>query len=139
MERASDILKNHGLKKTTIRIKVIEMLEKMPYAVSQPELETQLFEDADRVTIYRTLKSLEEKGVVHKIIDLAGLSKYALCKDNCDDHKHQDEHLHFHCDVCGNIYCLNIVGFPSYKLPTGYTIKQMHLSAEGVCVSCSKG
>jgi Fur family ferric uptake transcriptional regulator len=70
---------------------------------------------------------------------MAGLSKYALCKDACTDHQHNDEHLHFHCEVCGNIFCLNIPGLPDYNLPKGYSIKQMHISAEGICVSCSKG
>ncbi|MEX1189735.1 MAG: transcriptional repressor [Bacteroidia bacterium] len=137
MQQASSILKSHGLKKTGIRVKVIEMLNKMPYAVSQPELENKLSDDADRVTIYRTLKSLEEKGVVHKIIDMAGLSKYALCKDDCNDHQHQDEHLHFHCIECGNIYCLNISSLPQYSLPKGYTVNQMHLSAQGICKACT--
>jgi Fur family ferric uptake transcriptional regulator len=139
MESAIKVLQDHGLRKTNIRVKVIDLLSSTGHAVSQPDLEHQLESEADRVTIYRTLKSLEEKGVVHKILDMAGLSKYALCKDECTDHQHKDEHLHFHCQVCGNIFCLNIPGLPDYKLPEGYSIKQMHLSAEGVCVSCSKG
>jgi Fur family ferric uptake transcriptional regulator len=137
MESATKVLQDHGLRKTSIRIKVIDLLSSAGHAVSQPDLEQQLESEADRVTIYRTLKSLEEKGVVHKVLDMAGLSKYALCKDECTDHQHNDEHLHFHCQVCGNIFCLNIPGLPEYNLPKGYAVKQMHLSAEGVCKACS--
>lgn len=137
MESATRVLRDHGLRKTSIRIKVIELLSLANHAVSQPDLEQQLESEADRVTIYRTLKSLEEKGVVHRVLDMAGLSKYALCKDECTDHQHNDEHLHFHCQLCGNIFCLNIPGLPEYSLPKGYTVKQIHLSAEGVCKVCS--
>lgn len=136
MKRASEILKIHGLKKTTIRIKVIEMLETMPHAVSQSEIEAQLFEEADRVTIYRTLNSLEDKGVVHKIIDREGLSRFALCSSNCTEHKHNDEHLHFQCTECSRLFCLSIPAAPILELPKGFTMSRLRLLADGVCREC---
>lgn len=135
---AESVLNSHGLRKTGIRMKVIERLQGSEFAMSQPELEQEFQNEADRVTIYRTLYSLEEKGVIHRIIDLSGVSRYAICVDACDSHHHQDEHLHFHCLKCGNVYCLNVPALPTYSLPKGYDIQSTRLSAEGTCASCSQ-
>lgn len=137
MLNAIKVLKEHGLRKTTIRIKVVSILADSDHAVSQPELESKLSSEADRVTLYRTMKSLEEKGVVHKIIDMTGISKYALCKAECTIHQHNDEHLHFHCSNCGNVYCLNIPGLPDYQLPAGYAVNELKLNAIGICFNCN--
>ena len=137
MGRSAEILQSHGLKKTGIRIKVIEMLDKMPYAVSQPELESHLSDEADRVTIYRTLNTLEEKGIVHKVIDREGLSRFAMCSSGCSEHKHHDEHLHFQCTSCSNIYCLSIPVEAQFNLPQGFEIHQMRIYVDGICKTCN--
>ena len=119
-------------------MKIIDRLQESEFAMSQPDLEQEFQKEADRVTIYRTLYSLEEKGVIHRIIDLTGVSRYAICEDSCDSQHHADEHLHFHCLNCGNVYCLQVPALPSYSLPRGYKIESTRLSAEGTCASCSQ-
>ena len=54
----------------------------------------------DRVTLYRTIKQFEEKGLIHEVIDTKGQAKYALCVTECTTHEHHDDHLHFHCSQC---------------------------------------
>ena len=39
------------------------------------------FPRADRITIYRTLKTFEEKGIVHGIEEGTTEVKYALCQE----------------------------------------------------------
>jgi Fur family ferric uptake transcriptional regulator len=134
---ATAVLDAHGLRKTDIRLKVVDRLRASQVAMSQPDLELEFQHETDRVTIYRTLHTLEEKGVIHRIIDLAGVSRYALCDETCDSHQHTDEHMHFHCLQCGNIYCLDIPALPSYPLPVGYNLQNIRLSAEGTCPSCN--
>ncbi|MBA9079148.1 MULTISPECIES: hypothetical protein [Rufibacter] len=41
------------------------------------------FEQADCVTLYRTLKTFEEKGLMQQVIDGAEPTKYALCQEDC--------------------------------------------------------
>jgi len=132
-----DLLRQHGLRSTNTRINVVNLLRKSPHAISHPELEQGMIQQADRVTLYRTLKSLEEKGIIHRILDNEGISRFAVCKDACTEHQHADEHIHFQCHVCGNIYCISIAAFPAFVLPQGYVLHQLRFNAEGICKACN--
>ena len=78
---------------TSMRILVYDFLEEQQIAMSLSEIESHFYK-ADRITIYRTLKTFEEKGIVHSIQD-NNTSKYILCDDGCDEKTHKDWHLHF--------------------------------------------
>lgn len=94
------------------------------------------FNDIDRITLYRTLKSFEEKGIIHKVIDVNNVTKYALCVDECSEHHHHDHHVHFHCDDCGNTFCLEGVNIPKISLPEGYKVTNKSMMINGKCVQC---
>lgn len=130
------ILEKHNLKKTAPRYSVLEVLSKRDVATSQPNLEEILGKDVDRVTLYRILKTFEEKGIIHKIIDANGTANYAVCHSSCTEHQHRDEHLHFNCTVCKKVYCLNDVHIPSLTLPSGFEASNINLVASGVCPAC---
>jgi Fur family transcriptional regulator, ferric uptake regulator len=136
MNQSEGILKKHKLRQTEIRINVINHLLEKGNAISQPELERIFSNQVDRVTLYRTLNSLEEKGVVHKIIDRDGLSRFALCAENCNEHRHNDEHLHFQCNQCSRLFCLSFPTSPKFELPKGFTIDRLRILADGVCREC---
>ena len=139
MERKFDhLLEKHNLKKTGPRNSVLEILSGREVATSQPDLEEIVGKEIDRVTLYRILKTFEEKGIIHKIIDLNGTANYAICDSDCTAHKHQDEHLHFNCTVCHNLYCLNDVHIPSIQFPQGFNVSAVSLMASGVCDKCSE-
>ena len=72
-----ELLRKHDLKRTVPRLSVLDVLSSRKSAVSQPDLEEILGKDIDRVTLYRVLKAFEEKGIIHKIIDLSGRANYA--------------------------------------------------------------
>ena len=67
---------------TSMRILVYDFLEQQQTAMSLSEIESHFYK-ADRVTIYRTLKTFEEKGIVHSIQENT-TGKYILCHDGCD-------------------------------------------------------
>ena len=50
-----DILKEHSLKHTKQRVRVLEEIALDTVAISQPELEKKLGKEIDRVTLYRIL------------------------------------------------------------------------------------
>src|SRR6195952_445238 len=113
------LLETHHLKKTGPRLKVLSLLSAKNTATSQPDLES-VMNDIDRVTLYRILNAFEEKGIIHKVFDLNGTANYALCKSHCDEGHHHDEHLHFNCTNCKNVYCLNDLNLPAINLPAGF-------------------
>jgi Fur family transcriptional regulator, ferric uptake regulator len=136
METAQ-ILSNHGLRNTEARLSVLEEFKKCTYALSHSNLEKELQKDFDRVTIYRTIHSFLDKGIIHKVMDDSESAKYALCIDECSSDHHHDNHVHFKCSKCGNSECLNTVQIPLMKLPTGYFAEESNLLIEGICKSCS--
>lgn len=135
-EKATNLLRKHELKKTSSRLEILKVLMELDYAVSHSELESILSEKLDRVTIYRTLNAFEESGITHKILDNEGIAKFALCHD-CDHDHHHDEHIHFHCTKCQNIYCLDHAPTPQLEMPSGYKMDDFSISVSGVCQTCN--
>src|ERR1700758_394448 len=131
-DRFEALLEKHHLKKTGPRLKVLSMLSAKKVATSQPDLES-VMDDIDRVTLYRILSAFEEKGIIHKVFDLNGTANYAMCSSDCGENHHHDEHLHFNCTSCNNVYCLDELEIPDLHLPKGFT-----LYATGLCPKCSR-
>lgn len=135
LEQKSDLLKTHGLKITETRLKVLGEFYERDYALSHQDVETAL-SDLDRVTLYRTLNSFESKGITHKVLGQNGVAKYALCKHQCDEHGHHDNHFHFHCTNCEKTYCLDESLKQEIKLPRGFVMNDVRLNVRGVCLDC---
>lgn len=133
------LLKQKGLRSTPIRTRVLEILSNSDTAVSHADLEKQLTDQFDRVTLYRTFNTLEEKHLIHKILSDNGTANYAV--DHCvldnHDHHHHAPHIHFHCESCGEIQCLNCSDDLSIELPNGFKANSMEISAKGICEKCS--
>ena len=132
-----DMLDKHQLKKTAPRLRVLSMMYSKNTATSQPDLEN-VMHDIDRVTLYRILNIFEEKGIIHKVFDLNGTANYAVCHSDCEAHHHHDEHVHFNCTACKNVYCLNELSLPGITLPAGFKPESFTLYASGLCPKCDK-
>jgi len=131
------LLRNHGLRVTAIRLGVLNALNRCSFALSQPELEVDLGGSCDRVTLYRTLNTLCEHGLLHRIMDEKGTSRYAPCRDDCgatDWHFHT--HLHFYCQHCQETRCLNETEIAIPALKDGFEIHNVQFSASGICGLC---
>ena len=135
MSVAHDILKRMELKTTPVRERVLAEFVECGHALTQNELEIKLF-NVDRVTLYRTLKTYEQKGIIHRIVDPSGIIKFALC-DHCDEHHHEDNHVHFNCSICGNTFCIENIDIPTINLPTEYTAISTNITIQGICDNCS--
>jgi Fur family ferric uptake transcriptional regulator len=129
-------IRDKGLKATPARLSVIKALGINNLAYAHAELE-QMFSDMDRVTLYRVLNDFEEAGLVHKIVDAAGITRFALCKHSCPDKHHADEHVHFNCHGCHKMFCLENVHAPQIKMPAGFKATGLQTLIYGLCESCN--
>lgn len=135
-EAIEHTLKSKDISPTAMRILVLEFLQRQHSAVSLQDVENG-FAQADRTTLYRTLKTFEEKGLVHSIHDGTDATKYALCAEACKAGDHYDLHLHFYCLNCRQTYCLPKQQVPDITMPGGYELKELSLVAKGICEDCA--
>ena len=120
---------------TANRMLILDYMLDQQTAISLSDIEKGLA-PTDRVTVYRTLKTFEERGLVHSIDDGTGIPKYALCAEDCDVEGHQDLHLHFYCRVCKETYCLPKTRIPKVDLPDKFRSEQVDLLIKGLCDKC---
>ena len=136
MEKIVKKLESKGIRPTAMRLMTYRRLAQLNVAVSLGDLGKD-FESSERSTLFRTMKTFEEKGIVHQIEDGTGIVKYALCEENCECEVGNDLHLHFHCNSCGETVCLTEHKIPTINLPEGYVAEDINLVAKGVCEKCS--
>ena len=130
------ILNNFKLKSTPCRLEVLHLLLENGHALSHSDIEHNVDQSFDRVTVYRTLKTFLDKGIIHKVLDDEGVTKYALCNE-CSREHHNHEHVHFKCELCGHTQCLDQIDIPQVALPSGFRAKQKNLLIQGICDQCN--
>jgi Fur family ferric uptake transcriptional regulator len=135
-DRISQTLIRHELRQTPVRRAVLQILLDSSFALSGHEIEQQIGSDVDRITLYRTLKTFEESGLIHRVIDTSDTVRYAACSIECSAHEHFDNHVHFKCTNCQHIYCLNQVAIPAVTLPAKFEAKTRDYLLAGVCREC---
>jgi len=136
MTKAEIALKNNGIRLTKMRLFIYKYLKRKFYAVTLREIETAFIKKSehtgDRTTIYRNVKLLQKKGIIHQIDDGTAVAKYAYSGKNS-----LDLHLHLHCMNCSKTFCLpNRV--PQENLPDKYEITDVNLVLKGECVKCQQ-
>jgi Fur family transcriptional regulator, ferric uptake regulator len=136
MEQQLDILKKNNLSITDSRKKILDLFLQNNGALAHSDIEKSTGEIFDRVTVYRTLQTFVEKGIIHNIPTTDNSILYALCKDNCEAGHHHDNHVHFICSSCGKTICLDDVTVPEVKLPKGFKPNHAEMVVNGVCGDC---
>ena len=131
-----DILKKNKLSVTDGRKKILELFLNNNGALAHADIEKFTGETFDRVTVYRTLQTFVERGIIHHIPTKDNSILYALCKDDCEAGHHHDNHVHFICDDCTKTICLDDVMIPQVKLPVGFTPKHAEMVVTGICNEC---
>lgn len=128
-------LLNKNTTPTSMRILVYDFLSKQDTALSLSEIE-QGFEHADRTTIYRTLKTFEEKCIVHSIQE-NNTTRYILCPDGCQEQTYKHQHLHFYCKICKQTTCKEDFMIPD-NININFRIDEVRFFAKGICEKCLK-
>lgn len=131
-----EILKRNQLSITESRKSILQQFIESKVALAHHELEKNTSEKIDRVTIYRTIQTFIDKGILHTIPTTDNTIRYALCKEECSDGHHHDDHIHFVCEHCGITTCLDETTIPQIPLPKGYKSRQINILVNGVCKEC---
>lgn len=136
VDTVNEILKKNQLSVTGSRQSILELFLESDDALAHADIEKKTGEKYDRVTVYRTLQSFMEKGIVHTIPTPDNSIRYALCKDDCTAGHHHDNHVHFICNICHRTTCLDAVTVPEVKLPKGFRPSERQMIVSGVCEQC---
>lgn len=131
-EELKILLAKHGLRKTKVRFALLHHFRTVHHAQSYKDLQSALMSDIDKSTLYRNLSSFEEVGIIHRIDDHSGISKYALGGKAPKG----SEHAHFVCDRCETVYCLEASQLPELNVPEGFKASQVQTIVKGICAKC---
>ena len=131
------LLKSFDMRSTPSRLEILKLFLNKEYALSHGDIEKEVSNSLDRVTVYRTLKTFLDKGLIHKVLDDEGSLKYALCTEACSSAGHHHDHVHFKCTTCGQTNCLDIE-LPGIRLPKGYRPQEFNILVQGICQKCSE-
>ena len=130
------VLRHNQLSVTGSRKKILELFLVNNGALAHGDIEKKTGEKFDRVTVYRTLQTFLEKGIIHTIPTTDNSIRYALCNETCTEGHHHDNHVHFVCNVCGVTTCLAEVTIPEVKLPRGFKPVEAQMVVTGLCKEC---
>ena len=134
------LLEGRGIEPTPHRMAVLEAIRDSHHPLRAQEILGLLSENKDinRVTIYRILDLLVEKGLVERISSGDRSFRYGL-----SPLAHGRPHAHFYCRNCGHMECLRPeeVTFDLEGLAAGLSgqIEKVEIRLDGTCEQCIKG
>ena len=128
------LLRTRNLKATELRLVLLKIISSFNKAVSYQEIQNSLIK-FDRVTLYRTLNTFVERGILHKIILEDHQNFYALCSMECTVDKHQCQHIHFQCNQCKEVLCLESRE-PIELDISNHFVDDIEITASGLCQDC---
>jgi Fur family ferric uptake transcriptional regulator len=128
------VLEGHGLRATRQRIAVLGALASRDDATAQ-QIHAVLVDAGERVglaTVYRTLKSLSESGVVDALSHHPGETCYRLCGEG--------HHHHLVCSGCHKVVELGDCELEPWLAQLaaehGFTVSTHTVEVTGVCPAC---
>lgn len=134
---AADILTLHHLRKTPTRLSIIQSLMSTSLPQSESDMHVKMPATYDRITFYRSIQTLLETGIIHRIVADNTTVRYALNHCSIHFHNHTSNHVHFYCKKCLKVECLKDISVHEYELPEGYSSDSCDVVIKGLCKQCS--
>lgn len=132
-------LRAAGFRATPSRLAVAELLEKAHKPLGTPALAEALVpKELDLATLYRTLKSFEEKGLIHHVAIDQRFASYEWVEEE------GNHHHHLVCKTCGLIEEISDCGLESLETSVLKEASQFSqitshsLEFFGLCKGCEK-
>jgi Fur family transcriptional regulator, ferric uptake regulator len=137
-KKPADLLREAGLRRTDVRLSVLEILSLDKQPLSAPQILQRLPDGTDQVTVYRTLNTLTRKNLLHRVRGDENIWRYGM-GDIKGTSRH--EHAHFVCDECGTVECLADTPLPEASakrsgVRRGYRIDYSEVLVHGACPEC---
>ena len=120
---------------TPSKTAILDLITHSDVALSHIEIHNTLDGLCDRVTIYRVLDRLATDDLIHKIVTPEGTIKYASCNHREENHLHTHNHIHFNCEKCLSVTCLDNIE-PSFNIPKDYKVNEVNFTLTGICPNC---
>ena len=136
IKKIEHLLKHKNIKSTAMRNLVLQYFLDTNKAIDLKDLEM-YFHYSDRTTLFRTIKTFQEKGLIHAIKDGSVSTKYALCSESCTSENHIDIHPHFYCEKCHSTICLRKLRIPTITMGSNFTVNSTELIIKGICEDCN--
>lgn len=134
-------LKRHKAYVTQNRIAVLKVLYESRGSISVTRIRKLAPVGLDRVSVYRTVQFLLEKGLVLTVPNSKGNPHYILKEflksgpvNATGDHK-----VFFICNACGYTEMVEQAGPLVFKTPDDHQVKNAYLVLEGSCSKCRSG
>jgi len=127
-----ELLHSKGLKKTKVRVALLQHFMHMEHAQSYNDLQEALVNEIDKSTLYRNLTNFEQVGIIHHINDHSGTAKYAYGESPVRG----NEHAHFVCECCETVYCMDGLGPLQFEVPRGFKANKVQTVVKGICSKC---
>ena len=125
------ILHKNGLKSTSARLAVLELLEKQSNPSDVSSVVENLENQVDQATIYRILEVLTKKGIINRFDFGEGKYRYELQKNH---------HHHLVCDNCDRIEDIEVDFLKDMesriRSKKGFLVKSHSLEFFGLCRNC---
>ena len=126
-------IRRTGARATPARVRVLQLLRATPAPLTHHEIEQALGSPSiDRVTLYRVLDWLAASGLAHKNSDAARVFRFSAA--SFGEHA---AHVHFRCEHCGGVFCLDAPPPVAPCLPAGFTLSRMDFDLRGQCAACA--
>lgn len=132
-----ELLTSSELASTPHRLMVLEIVGNSPSPLSPQEIYMTLRRShpMNKVTLYRILEILVEKGLVERISAGDRAYRYGLAPNT-----NHPPHPHFYCNSCGNMECLapEAVPLDTQSLQRGFPalIQKVEVRLDGICKNC---
>lgn len=131
-----DALRAAGLRCTPARMRVLEVVRSLGRPATHGEFAGHPdLAGMDAITLYRTLGSLEEARLVHRVHGVDGV--WRTCAQPDATPGCPGNHVHFLCTVCGRMDCLVDQPMPRVEPPPGGAVDGRHFVAFGRCGACA--
>jgi len=133
----SKLLSSVALEATSKRLRVLQVIGNNSFPLSASDIHATLerHQPINRVTVYRILDLLVEKGLVDRISTGGRAAYYGLAPN--ENHR---RHPHFYCTICGQMDCLSPecmdVDFGRFMKDFPGKIDKLEIRLDGVCKNC---
>jgi len=132
-----ELLNSSELGATENRLRVLEVVGNNKYPLSAADIFKTLerVSAINRVTVYRILDLLVERGVIERLSTGGRAFYYGLAPND-----YHQPHPHFYCKRCGQMDCLdpeslNVDADPLWKTFPGQ-IDKVEIRVDGICKNC---